>query len=298
MSAEEAVAEAVTGESPPIVAYTADVSICSQICRLAIHEHGLACEHVNVDIECRMQNCEPWFIRIQPKMTVPAMKYGEMVVGDSKDILYFLAERHPGLYPAATPERTAIDDFISEFYGRFGLIAAFTFGHLVRTNSAVKDFIRKGKTDVSRSKLEQVVRGSDPGLANLAQVKLQRIQAFDMVAWAESQDVNALCKKMGALLDAMEATLATGQPFLVGDSYSLADIVATAFCARVHFIKGEALFGPNVSAYWGRMQERPSFKQAYICATWEDALMSKQVDAAARGEDALAVEWARPHVSR
>ena len=94
--------------SPPIVAYTADVSICSQICRLAIHEHGLACEHVNVDIECRMQNYEPWFIRIQPKMTVPAMTYGETVIGDSKDILYFLAERHPGLYPAG-PERASID---------------------------------------------------------------------------------------------------------------------------------------------------------------------------------------------
>jgi hypothetical protein len=93
--------------SPPIVD-TADVSICSQICRLAIHEHGLACEHVNVDIECRMQNYEPWFIRIQPKMTVPAMTYGETVIGDSKDILYFLAERHPGLYPAG-PERASID---------------------------------------------------------------------------------------------------------------------------------------------------------------------------------------------
>ena len=188
--------------------------------------------------------------------------------------------------------------FINKFYGSFGLIAAFTFGHLVHTNSAVKEFIRKGKTDVSRAKLEQVVRGSDPVLADLARVKLQQKQAFDMVAWAESQDVDALCKLMGAQLDGMEASLATGQPFLVGDSYTLADTVATAFCARVHFIKGEALFGPSVNAYWGRMQERPSFKQAYICATWEDALMSKQVDAAARGDDPLAVEWARPHVSQ
>ena len=51
-----------------------------------------------------MENYDPWFIRIQPAMTVPAMKYTtadgeETIVGDSKDILYFLAERHPGLTP-------------------------------------------------------------------------------------------------------------------------------------------------------------------------------------------------------
>ena len=65
-----------------------------------------------------MENYDPWFIRVQPAMTVPAMKYTaadgeETIVGDSKDILYFLAERHPGLYPEG--QRAAIDEYINGF---------------------------------------------------------------------------------------------------------------------------------------------------------------------------------------
>ena len=140
-------------EAPRVVAYTADVSICSQIARLALAEHGITPEHVHVDMcvtatppslpslsttlhliplllhpdpltshcvvsEGRMENYDPWFIRIQPAMTVPAMKYTaadgeETIVGDSKDILYFLAERHPGLYPEE--QRAAIDEYINGF---------------------------------------------------------------------------------------------------------------------------------------------------------------------------------------
>ena len=40
-------------EAPRVVAYTADVSICSQIARLALAEHGITPEHVHVDM------CDP-----------------------------------------------------------------------------------------------------------------------------------------------------------------------------------------------------------------------------------------------
>ena len=90
-------------DAPAVTCYTADVSICSMICRLAAVEHKVPnCIQRNVDIECAMENYEAWFVTIQPKMTVPCMQYGDDVIGDSKDIMYFLSERHPdaGLYPA------------------------------------------------------------------------------------------------------------------------------------------------------------------------------------------------------
>ena len=94
---------------PQVVTYTADLSICSQICRLAVQEHNLTnAEDVAVDIEYAMDNYEPWFARLQPTMTVPVMCYGDRVIGDSKDILYFLAERHAdrGLYPKAARSKS------------------------------------------------------------------------------------------------------------------------------------------------------------------------------------------------
>ena len=108
---------------PQVVTYTADLSICSQICRLAVQEHNLTnAEDVAVDIEYAMDNYEPWFARLQPTMTVPVMCYGDRVIGDSKDILYFLAERHAdrGLYPPTA--RAEIDEFIEAFYARFMFI--------------------------------------------------------------------------------------------------------------------------------------------------------------------------------
>ena len=80
--------------NPQVVTYTADLSICSQICRLAVQEHNLTnAEDVAVDIEYAMDNYEPGFARLQPTMTVPVMCYDDQVVGDSKDDLANLTAR-------------------------------------------------------------------------------------------------------------------------------------------------------------------------------------------------------------
>ena len=91
-----------------ITSYTVDVSICSQICRLAIAEAGLKYENINVDIEDKMENYSEWYAKINPKFTVPAMKYVneekkvDVTLTDSKDIMYYLAKAHPeaGLLPS------------------------------------------------------------------------------------------------------------------------------------------------------------------------------------------------------
>ena len=119
-----------------------------------------------------------------------------------------------------------------------------------------------------------------------------------MVAWAASQDCDALCRQMSELLDQMEEGLAaqphSGGAFLVAEGYTLADVVATSFCARVHLIKGNDLFGPHVAKYWARMQARPSYQKAHLISDWEGALMARQIAAAAEGQDpmALDVDWA------
>jgi glutathione S-transferase len=293
-AADAASSTAPTLATPPIItAYTADVSICSQICRLAIHEHGLEVEHVNVDIECKMENYEAWFARIQPSMTVPVMKYNDEIVGDSKDILYFLAERHPGLYPEE--KRQAIDEFINRFYSIFHLIGGFTFSHLVKTSPQIKDFIAMGKNITSNQKLEKMLEV--PDVVEYAQNKLDRRKSFNLIGWAETQDCDVLCDQMKQIIDIMENYLSidridnTENRYLLGDQYTLADIVATAFCARLHFIKGPMLFTPNVAIYWEQIKQRPSFKQAYICSNWEDSLMSQQVKAYIAGEDPTKLEF-------
>lgn len=65
------------------------------------------------------------------------------------------------------------------------------------------------------------------------------------------------------ILDEMEETLAH-QPFLAGDTYTLADAMWTVSLTRIDFIKETALIEerPHVLAYYRRMQARPSYKKA------------------------------------
>ena len=263
--------------SPKITAYTADISICSQICRLAVHEHGLNdTEQVNIDIEYAMDNYEPWFVRMQPKMTVPVLKYDDLIIGDSQDIMLFLAERHSdkGLYPSN--QKSAIDKYINEFYSKFNFIGAFTFGNLASKGETMRKFIARGKREVSLQKLNKLAQ--DPEFKTLAEAKLEKMQSFDLLKMAESQDLNELDNIMSVLVNQMEDDLSDGRQFLMGDSYTLADVVGTAYCARIHFIKGTELFGDGVLEYWERMKSRSSFTTANICAVWEDTLMATQFE--------------------
>ncbi|MEM9190427.1 MAG: glutathione S-transferase family protein [Myxococcota bacterium] len=264
----------MSSNPPDVTTYTADVSICSQICRLAVQEHGLQAKDVNVDIEYAMDNYEPWFVRMQPTMTVPVLSYDQTIVGDSRDIMHFLAEKHAERALYRSEERTAIDRYIDGFYDRFGSIGAFTFGNLATRGEGMRQFIKRGKGDVAQAKLETLAQ--DPEFKEVAEAKLAKLKRIDFLAWAESQDLGSLDDTMSELIVQMEDALRDGRPFLMGDRYSLADVVGTAYCARLHFVKGPVLFTAGVNAYYERMKTRPSFAAANVCSHWDDALMSTQ----------------------
>ena len=262
---------------PQVVTYTADLSICSQICRLAVQEHNLTnAEDVAVDIEYAMDNYEPWFARLQPTMTVPVMCYGDRVVGDSKDILYFLAERHAdrGLYPKAA--RAEIDKFVEGFYARFMFIGIYTFGHLLQRSDGLKRFILHAKTDVTLAKLRTLL--GDPELGDVARKKLAQMEHRDFSQLSDPGLLDKANTEVAGLVQMLEDRLLEGRSWVCGEAYTLADIVATALLARVHFIQQEEPFTPTVCAYWQRLQARPSFTAANVCATWESTEMSRQFE--------------------
>ena len=39
---------------------------------------------------------EPWYVRINPKGTVPCLVHGDSVITDSQDIIHYLEETFPG----------------------------------------------------------------------------------------------------------------------------------------------------------------------------------------------------------
>ena len=77
-----------------------------------------------------------------------------------------------------------------------------------------------------------------------------------------SSMVERMC---GRDLDDLNARAPAG--FLIGDAYSLADLVWTVTVARLKMIGLEPLVGrPALAAWYARVQARPSFEEADV---WE-----------------------------
>jgi glutathione S-transferase len=257
--------------APVIECYTVDVSICSQIARLAIEEHGLKAKHVNVDIEEKMENYEPWYARINPKLTVPTVVYDGQKITDSQDIMKHLAKNHPErkLYDAGS--KAHIDVYMKHFYDSFSSIGGFTFLNIMKWGPHWFLFIMKGKGLVTWWKQRQLAK--DPEFTKIVEDK--RIAISKMKNSGKSlAEMEAAVK---SICDRMEEDLSKSKSgFLVGDHYTLADVMATALCARVHFIKGMAYFGPHTEKYFEMVQKRPSYKEAKIVDCMDKAAMGEQ----------------------
>ena len=60
----------------------------------------------------------------------------------------------------------------------------------------------------------------------------------------------------------MEVALTSGSDWLLGDTYTLADISLSPFVARLHYLKLLPIWiehRPLVKAWWERARRRPSF---------------------------------------
>ncbi len=83
------------------------------------------------------------------------------------------------------------------------------------------------------------------------------------VSQQEEEDAYAT---LDHLLDRMEAALAEG-PWLLGASYSLADMAMAPYVNRIEVLPRPEMVGPSerprVAAWWARMQARPAVADAF-----------------------------------
>jgi glutathione S-transferase len=83
------------------------------------------------------------------------------------------------------------------------------------------------------------------------------------------------------LIDRMEEML-SASPWLIGARYSLADIAAVPFIARLDEIEPASLGAeghPRVNDWWVRVRQRPAFKKARF-DRFDETLRARQVGAA------------------
>jgi glutathione S-transferase len=248
-----------------VVLYGFPGSLCSQKVRLALAEKGVTYEDRFVDIELRLTNYEPWYLRINPRGVVPTLVHGERVVTDSARILAYVDEAFAG--PKLTSEDPGERERMAYWIGvqdrvRMRELSYASFKGMLGL------VLRRVSMPLRVRKLRRL-RDANPSLAELYDAKLEDVQAWRAQIRDEAEIAQARGELESVLRQAEEQLEKTRH--LAADAYSLADVAWTCVLARLKMLGlAPSLWGggrlPRLEAYYGELRLRPSFAGARL---WE-----------------------------
>lgn len=255
--------------TPTVTLYHVLPSNCSQKVRLVLAEKGVPYVGRVVNIGPAMENYEPWYVRLNNKAVVPTLVDGERVVTDSARIIRYVDDNFegPALMPREPPLKAEVEAWIVRF-DRLDM-RVLTYG----SDKAPKRLLH-GAVGMRVRRLEQHLRKhpelGDAYRAKIDDVKRWRADIIDDARIAEER------QRASADLEAMETTLGDGRLFLVGDHYSLADVMGTIHVARIHSSCRSLLAEHRrVMEWYERMRARPSFVQADLIDRLEPKVMAR-----------------------
>ena len=252
------VAPVATRGAAVLTLYKAGNSICTQKVLMTLDEKGAPFETVNIDL-FKNEQYDPAYLKINPKGVVPSLidEAGHPVI-ESTAICEFLDELYPDppLKPAAPHLRARMrlwSKMIDE--GLFEATRELSFSAMFRERL-------RNMTEAQRQTRFRNV-GDPERTARYQSCYAEGVESFYVFLAIASYE---------KAFAAMEAELADGRLWLVGDDYSLADIALSPFVARLNYLGLLDVWiaeRPHVRAWWERARARPSFVRAIVDATGE-----------------------------
>jgi glutathione S-transferase len=235
--------------------YHNDMSLCAQKVRVCLAEKGLDWEDRHIALRSGEHQKE-WYRKLNRRAVVPTLIDGDKVIPESNVILEYLDERFP------EPRLKPVDPF-----GRAQMrlwtkqldedihdasAAIITFGLAFR-----HQYLQRGEQ--GKQMLEQI-----PNI-------FKRERRRDVIEkGVKSQHFRIAVQRMVQLLDEMEEALSQ-HDWLVGNSYTLADVAFTPYLLRLEHLNILPMVGDrkHVANWYARCQQRPSFDTAL--RKWENA---------------------------
>jgi glutathione S-transferase len=226
------------------------LSSASRRVRLCLAEKHLSYESVAVDLG-RQEQHTPEFLAMNPNGVVPALEVAPgRFLHESATICEYLDELYPAppLRPADPYERAVMRNFVRWTDEK-------ALPKLLILNWSL--MLQPAASQWSDEELQQ----------RLARIPTaERREAWTRIArqpYTAEEKAEAL-QTLLRLVGDMETMLETS-PWLVAGTYSLADIAATPFIARIAELQPDALAPerhPSVHAWWQAMRARPAFAAA------------------------------------
>ena len=223
-------------------------SVCSQKVRMALFEKGVVWESHEVNLFTNAQY-DPEYLKLNPKAYVPTLIHDGNAIRESTLICEYLDEAYPdpSLSPSVPSERAqmrlwakAVDE------GLFEGVVVFSFSAMFRQ-------MMKKMTPEQR---EQRFR-------NVGDVA--RRDRF-MSTYEDGVESPYVLRGIGAYEIAfkmIDEALASGEEWLSGNNFSLAEINLAPFVARLEYLQilnHWIADRPLVQSWWQRVKDRPCFQ--------------------------------------
>ena len=229
--------------------YHANHSTCSQKVRICLAEKGLDYESKMIDLAAKEQ-LDPDYLAINPNGVVPTLVHDGKTVIDSSVICEYIDDVYPD--PPLSP---------SDPYGKARMRAwmryfeevptaavrfpSFNMAFLPRFDGLDDDAFQKEQADVRPLRKGFFRRMTRHGFPD--------------------EDIRASFEQIVQTAARMDAALANG-PWLLGETYSLADIVVAPLIDRMADLGFADLWEekyPRMADWYARIRERPAFKTAF-----------------------------------
>ena len=244
------------------------LSVCSMKVRLALEEKGLTWSSNVIDIVREQEQLEPWYLKLNPNGVIPTLEIQNgttEIVTNSAHIIRFIAELPEGnsLLPTNECELQLMDKLISLAdeidlqilsYARHPSMEKSEKILDARINKSLllaeqhPEHRKSYRVCADRSEKSKTFRVDKEHIKDIEQ------NAFESISFAEKR--------------------LKGNTFLLGETYSLADVIWTVVLSRLDllgytdWVEGNDF--PLLASYYQRAQERKSFTLAKIQNEWWD----------------------------
>jgi len=229
------------------------LSSASRRVRLCLAEKNIPYDSVAVDLS-RQEQHAPEFLAMNPNGVVPALEISPgRFLHESSTLCEYLDDiaPEPPLRPTDPYELAQMRNFVRWTDEK-------SLPHLLVLNWSL--MLQSTAQQWSDQELQDKLARIPTAERREAWVRIAR------KPYTEEEKAEAL-RKLLLLVDRMEGMLAPSSPWLMGANYSLADIAAAPFIARIAEIEPAALAEathPRVHRWWQAMQQRPAFAAARL----------------------------------
>jgi glutathione S-transferase len=235
-----------------ITLYTFNNSVCCQKVRVVLAEKNLDWDAVEVNLFTNEQYL-PEYLRLNPNGTVPTLIHEGNVVNESTVICEYLDETFPD--PSLTPENPLgraqmrlwpkfVDEGLHEAVGAISFSAVFR----ERMRAMTPEQRQARYTNTGDPKRGDVLRDTYERGAK------SRWMLFGIAAFEH-------------MFKRLEAELADGRPWIMGDRATLADIGLMPYVARLDYLNLLDLWTagrPRTEAWWQDVRAWPSYRAGIV----------------------------------